>query len=143
LVTSLMNVTHSNSASETQLTRRQREVLQSIAEGKTMKETATLMGISTRTAESHKYEVMRLLGVKTTAALIRYPLRTKLIWEFALSHILPLHHFRVGTCIPSPAEINHSPSNPRRATGAMCADDHESWIKSLMLAITSPHGDEV
>jgi DNA-binding CsgD family transcriptional regulator len=54
-------------------------VLQSIAEGKTMKETATLMGISTRTAESHKYEVMRLLGVKTTAALIRYALRIKLI----------------------------------------------------------------
>jgi hypothetical protein len=47
--------------------------------GENLKETATLMGISTRTAESHKYEVMRLLGVKTTAALNRYALRIKLI----------------------------------------------------------------
>jgi DNA-binding NarL/FixJ family response regulator len=79
LVTSLMNVKHSKSTSETHLTRRQREVLQLIAEGKTMKETGTLMGISTRAAETHKYEVMRLLGVKTTAALIRYALRIKLV----------------------------------------------------------------
>jgi DNA-binding CsgD family transcriptional regulator len=57
----------------------QREVLQLMAEGKTMKEAADLMGISTRTAESHKYEVMRLLGVKTGAALIRYAVRINVI----------------------------------------------------------------
>ena len=44
-----------------------------------MKETAAIMGISTRTAESHKYEIMRLLGVETPAALIRYAVRIKLV----------------------------------------------------------------
>ena len=52
---------------------------QLLAEGKTMKEAAALMGISTRTAESHKYEIMRQLGVQTTAELIRYAVRIKLV----------------------------------------------------------------
>jgi DNA-binding NarL/FixJ family response regulator len=64
---------------EMPLSIRQREVLQLLAEGKTMKEAAALMGISTRTAESHKYEIMRQLGVQTTAALIRYAIRIKLV----------------------------------------------------------------
>ena len=80
LISSLMTVGHRRAASpEMPLTVRQREVLQLLAEGKTMKETAALMGISTRTAESHKYEIMRLLGVQTTASLIRYAVRVKLI----------------------------------------------------------------
>jgi DNA-binding NarL/FixJ family response regulator len=58
---------------------RQREVMQLLAEGKTMKEMATLMGISTGTAKGHKCEVMRLLGVQSTAALIRYAIRFKLV----------------------------------------------------------------
>ena len=60
------------------LTLRQREVLQLIAEGKTMKVAAARLGISTRTAESHKYEIMRQLGVRTTADLIRYAVRSNL-----------------------------------------------------------------
>jgi len=44
-----------------------------------MKEVAALLGISTRTAESHKYEIMRQLGVRTTAELIRYAVRIKLV----------------------------------------------------------------
>ena len=57
------------------LTPRQREVLQLILEGYTMKEVAALLGISTRTAESHKYEMMQGLGVETTAELIQYALK--------------------------------------------------------------------
>jgi DNA-binding NarL/FixJ family response regulator len=80
LISSLMTVGHRRSASpEIPLTVRQREVLQLVAEGKTMKETAALMGISARTAETHKYEIMRLLGVHTNAALIRYAIRVKLV----------------------------------------------------------------
>ena len=63
----------------TRLTLRQREVLQLLAEGKTMKEVGAVLGISTRTAESHKYEIMRELGVKTTAALVRYAVNIKLV----------------------------------------------------------------
>jgi DNA-binding NarL/FixJ family response regulator len=61
------------------LTARQREVLQLVAEGRTMKETASILNISQRTAESHKYEIMRLLGVETTAALVQYAIRLKLV----------------------------------------------------------------
>ena len=55
-----------------QLTPRQREVLQLIAEGKTMKEISKILQISARTAETHKYEAMESLGAQTTAALIRW-----------------------------------------------------------------------
>ena len=57
------------------LTPRQREVLQLVIEGRTMKEIAVRLGISTRTAESHKYEMMQGLGVESTAELIQYALK--------------------------------------------------------------------
>jgi DNA-binding NarL/FixJ family response regulator len=57
------------------LTRRQREVLQLVAEGKTMKEVATLLSLSTRTVESYKYEIMRTLGMHTNAELVQYAIR--------------------------------------------------------------------
>ncbi len=43
-----------------------------------MREIGAVLNISTRTAESHKYEIMRNLGMKTTAELIRYALRSKI-----------------------------------------------------------------
>jgi DNA-binding NarL/FixJ family response regulator len=64
---------------KTTITPRQREVLQLISRGLTMKEIASRLNISTRTAESHKYEMMQTLGVETTAELIRYSLRLGLI----------------------------------------------------------------
>jgi DNA-binding NarL/FixJ family response regulator len=63
------------------LTVRQREVLQLIAEGKTMKEVASVLKISPRTAESHKYEIMQVLGVDNTAALIQYAVRAGLVGD--------------------------------------------------------------
>ena len=63
------------------LTARQREVLQLIAEGRTMKEVAAALHISPRTAESHKYEIMQSLGVDSTAALIQYAIRLKLVGD--------------------------------------------------------------
>ena len=63
------------------LTPRQREVLQLIAEGRTMKEVAGVLKISPRTAESHKYDIMQALSVQTTAELIQYAVRMKLVAE--------------------------------------------------------------
>jgi len=60
-------------------TARQREVLQLLAQGRTMKEIGSLLNITTRTTESYKYEIMRNLGLKTTAELIRYAIRIKLV----------------------------------------------------------------
>jgi len=57
------------------LTPRKREVLQLIAEGRTMKEVAAILDISSRTAESHKYELMETLGVHTTAELVQHAMK--------------------------------------------------------------------
>ena len=62
-----------------ELTRRQGDVLRLIAQGRTMKEVAGELGISTRTAESHKYEMMGVMGVRTTAELVQYALKLGLI----------------------------------------------------------------
>lgn len=64
---------------KTTITPRQREVLELISRGLTMKEIASHLNISTRTAESHKYEMMQTLGVETTAELIRYSVKLGLI----------------------------------------------------------------
>lgn len=63
------------------LTARQRQVLQLVTEGKTMKEVACALDISVRTAESHKYEIMQVLGLPNTAALIQYAVRMNLVTE--------------------------------------------------------------
>jgi DNA-binding NarL/FixJ family response regulator len=61
------------------LTPRQREVLRLIAEGQRMKEIAATLQLSTRTVETHKYEMMRALGVDNTAALVRYAIQLGLV----------------------------------------------------------------
>ena len=62
-----------------ELTKRQREVLQLVAEGLTMKEIAATLDVSPRTVESHKYDLMQKLGVKTTAELIQYAIKRSII----------------------------------------------------------------
>jgi len=56
------------------LTPRQREVLQFLAEGRTAKEIANLLRITSRTVEFHKTQIMEHLNLKTTADLIKYAL---------------------------------------------------------------------
>jgi DNA-binding NarL/FixJ family response regulator len=53
-----------------ELTPRQRDVLRLIVEGRRMKEIATILDLSARTIETHKYEMMRVLGVQSTAELV-------------------------------------------------------------------------
>ena len=62
-----------------ELSSREREVLQLLAEGKSMKEVAALLDISPRTVEFHKYRIMELLGVKTNAELVQYAIKHGLI----------------------------------------------------------------
>lgn len=61
------------------LTPRQKEVLRCVALGKTAKEVAKELGISFRTAEGHKAIIMKQLGLRTTAELVRYAIRVGLI----------------------------------------------------------------
>jgi DNA-binding NarL/FixJ family response regulator len=68
---------HAGAARE--LSGREREVLQLLAEGKSMKEVAALLDISPRTVEFHKYRIMELLGVRTTAELVQQAIKLGLI----------------------------------------------------------------
>ncbi|HET9326024.1 MAG TPA: response regulator transcription factor [Candidatus Eisenbacteria bacterium] len=61
------------------LTDREREVLQLISEGQTTKEVANTLGISVKTAGTHRTNIMRKLGVHETAGLVRYAIRQGLI----------------------------------------------------------------
>ena len=59
----------------TRLTGRQREIVQLLAEGKSAKEIADVLNISSRTVEFHKYRVMQDLGLKSAAELVHYAVR--------------------------------------------------------------------
>jgi DNA-binding NarL/FixJ family response regulator len=61
------------------ITPRQRDVLELIVEGLTMKEVGAALNLSRRTVETHKYGLMQKLGVQTTAALVQYAFEHKLL----------------------------------------------------------------
>ena len=61
------------------LTIREREVLQLVAQGMTTKKVAGLLGVSVKTAESHRHRIMDKLDLHDTASLVRYSIRRRLI----------------------------------------------------------------
>lgn len=61
------------------LTERERQVLVLIAEGKSTKEAAAQLGISYKTADSHRSRILEKLGVHETASMVRYAIRSGLI----------------------------------------------------------------
>jgi DNA-binding NarL/FixJ family response regulator len=61
------------------LTSRQREVLQLLAEGRSMKEVASVLNLAPRTVAFHKYEMMKRLNVSTTAELIQYAVKHHIV----------------------------------------------------------------
>jgi len=61
------------------LTLRQKEVLQLLAEGRSMKEAAFILNVSPRTVAFHKYTMMDHLNIKSSAELIEYAMRSALV----------------------------------------------------------------
>jgi DNA-binding NarL/FixJ family response regulator len=61
------------------VTARQREVVQLLAEGKSMKEVASVLNVTTRTVAFHKYRVMKELNLKTTADLIQFAIKSRIL----------------------------------------------------------------
>ncbi len=74
----MQRIAGSPGGSEPQLTPRQRDVLRLIVKGQRMKEIAANLGVSTRTVETHKYEMMQALSLHSTAELVRYALDRRL-----------------------------------------------------------------
>jgi DNA-binding NarL/FixJ family response regulator len=77
LVGSLINADNRKGGGE--LTPRQREVLQLLAEGHSMKEVAGLLNLTPRTVAFHKYRMMEQLKVKSTAELIQYAVKHNIV----------------------------------------------------------------
>ena len=75
----LMDPVRRHARSTIELTPRQREVLQLLAEGKSAKEIAAILDISPRTVETHKYKMMDDLGVKSSAELVQHAVRHGLV----------------------------------------------------------------
>lgn len=61
------------------LTPRQREVVQLLAEGKSMKEAASVLKVAPRTVAFHKYRIMQDLGFKTNADLIQFAVKSRIV----------------------------------------------------------------
>jgi DNA-binding NarL/FixJ family response regulator len=61
------------------LTPRQREILQLVAEGKSTKEVAQVLGVSVKTVETHRSQIMDRLSIRDLAGLVRYAVRTGLV----------------------------------------------------------------
>ena len=61
------------------LTQRQREVLQLLAEGQSMKEAARVLSVSPRTVAFHKYRIMERLNIKTSAELVQYAIKKQVV----------------------------------------------------------------
>jgi DNA-binding NarL/FixJ family response regulator len=79
LISSLLTASPEQKCRDSTLTSRQLEVLQLLVQGRTMREIGESLNITARTTETHKYEIMRNLGMKTTAELIRYAIRNNLV----------------------------------------------------------------
>jgi len=61
------------------LTAREREIVQLVAEGKTSKEIATALGVSVKTVEAHRENIMRKLNFHSVSELVRYAVRNRII----------------------------------------------------------------
>jgi DNA-binding NarL/FixJ family response regulator len=78
-VEEVLNPTREHRKATLELTPRQREILQLLAEGKSAKEIGGLLGISSRTVETHKYTMMDELGLRTSAQLVQYAVKHGLV----------------------------------------------------------------
>ena len=61
------------------VTSREREIIQLVAEGRSNKEAAETLGISVKTIEAHRANIMRKLRLRTVSDLVRYAIRNKIV----------------------------------------------------------------
>ena len=68
-----------NDEASLQITGREREVVQLLAEGKTSKEVATMLNVSVKTVETHRSNIMRKLDCHSVTELVRYAVRNHIV----------------------------------------------------------------
>lgn len=79
VVQKFIGTSESKNKTTVQLTSRQREILQLIAEGQTTKDIAKILRLSVKTIDSHRSELMNRLDIHDIAGLVRYAIRQRLI----------------------------------------------------------------
>lgn len=79
LTTSPASITNGTETLKDRLTAREREIIRLISEGHSSKQVATTLGISVKTADTHRANIMRKLQVHTVSELVRYALRNQII----------------------------------------------------------------
>jgi len=70
---------HAHVTRSSTLTPREREVIKMIAEGNSVREIANLLGLSVKTVEAHKFNLMRKLGIHNKAQLVTYAIQKKIM----------------------------------------------------------------
>jgi len=75
----LRNLTAPADTAERELTPRQRDVLRLLAQGKRMKEIATELDLSVRTVENHKAHLLQVLSLTSTADLVRFAIKQRIV----------------------------------------------------------------
>jgi len=81
-----------------ELTARQREVLQLLAEGRLMKEVADILQVTPRTVAFHKYTMMEELGLKTSAELVQYAVEHGMVVASMLLSRAPINNPAGSSC---------------------------------------------
>jgi DNA-binding NarL/FixJ family response regulator len=71
--------THDDGGGHTAVTAREREIIQLLAEGRSNKEAASTLGISVKTIEAHRANIMRKLHLRSVSDLVRYAIRNKIV----------------------------------------------------------------
>jgi len=61
------------------VTPREREIIQLVAEGSSSKQTATVLGVSVKTVDAHRANIMRKLRLRSVSDLVRYAIRNKIV----------------------------------------------------------------
>ena len=80
------------------LTARQREIVQLLAEGKSSKELALVLAISVKTAETHRVNIMRRLGMHSVSQLVRFAVKNYIIEPQSLAEPFPPLLQPLGGC---------------------------------------------
>ena len=75
----VVSVEHVANSRRSSLTPREREVVKMIAEGNSAREIATVLGLSVKTVEAHRFNLMRKLDIHNKAQLVTYAIQKKIV----------------------------------------------------------------
>jgi len=99
---------HRRSAEKDTLTKRERQVIQLLAEGKSTKDVASLLDLSVKTAETHRSNIMSKLGLHSVSELVLYAVRNNIVQALeSPSHAENASNQLAAQKDPDPTDVTH------------------------------------